>query len=1037
MNKPKSGSRKIAWGERKISLRFRFINIALFLIVSAIMAAVMLSVLQNITKQVSVDYARYFASNAAGNFGAHLSREIALVSKAVRSNEIINWFVDEDNYEKKLRAYDEMMGIMGQLYSNNLYIAMEKTRHEFTIEKYFEVDDIKAAGTLDPDYYDDAWYFECINSDLDYLFNVDIDKILHRKLVWLNYKVVHNGVSLGVFCAGLNFAQVVEELFSHYDSGKIRGLIIDENGIIQMDSSFLMDSDFLHYADETRIEQEFTDQKFIAAVTAYLGSITGYFEMGIEPSIIELSRSLNRNGFNRDGVNRNSQYRYATIAPIGSTKWSVVTLYDSSSLFSLTKLIPLFVLMGVLFIVFAFATSVMSYRFLYKPAVALARSKDEFLAKMSHEIRTPMNAITGMAELALRENMTDTAHEHIITIKQAGANLLSIINDILDFSKIESGKLEIIPVKYMLSSLVNDTVNVIRMRLIEKPLCFFTNIDGNIPNNLVGDEVRLRQIILNLLTNAVKYSEKGNIGLSIIEQKRVAGQIWLKITVTDTGKGIKQEDQEKLFSEFVQVDTKKNQGIEGTGLGLAITKRLCIAMGGDINVKSEYGKGSEFTAIISQSIDTQAPFAAVEEPDKKKVLVYESRAVYAGAVCWSLENMKVPYTMVTTHDEFTAALYREEWFYVFSSYSLYEEIEPLMGKPAEAFYGGKKPSLAVMVEWGTEAYIPGVRFVSIPVQSLSIANVLNGREDSKGYTRSAGTIRYTFPGARLLIVDDIATNLQVAEGLLAPYKAAVDTCLSGSQSIEMVKQAASEKREYDIVFMDHMMPEMDGIEATAAIRALDGERFRTMPIIALTANAVVGMREMFMENGFNDFISKPIDVSKLDEALSRWIPKEKREKVVDNKEREVLSESKTKLPTHETNSGVGGTSSVSNSQAAVTAAPLPPIPGVNTAKGIALTGGTAAAYRKVLTLFCKDIEDRLPLLQKTLEEDTLPAFVIHIHALKSASASIGAQEISSHAAGLEAIGKAGDAAFIRESLPDFVKQLTELVKNIRAATGLV
>jgi signal transduction histidine kinase/CheY-like chemotaxis protein/HPt (histidine-containing phosphotransfer) domain-containing protein len=1005
MNKQKSDSRKINWGERKVSLRFRFMNIALFLLTSAVMAVVMLNVLQNVTKQVSVDYARYFAANAAGTFGAYLSREIALVSKAVRSHEIINWFVDEDNYEKKSRAYDEMMGIMSQLYSNNLYVAMEKTRHEFTIEKYFDLDDIKTAGTLDPDYYDDVWYFECINSDLDYLFNVDIDKILHRKLVWLNYKVVNNGVPLGVFCAGLNFEQVVEELFAHYDSGKIRGLIIDENGIIQMDSSSLTDSDFLHYADEATIEQEFTDPKFLAAVKIYLDSINGYFEMGIEPSIIELSRSLKLSG-----ADRRNMYRYATIAPIGSTKWSVVTLYDSSSLFSLTKLIPLFLLMGVLFIVFAFVTSVMSYRFLYKPAVALAHSKDEFLAKMSHEIRTPMNAITGMAELALRENMPQSAHEHILTIKQASANLLSIINDILDISKIESGKLEIIPVKYMLSSIVNDTVNVIRMRLIEKPLCFFTNIDGNIPNSLIGDEVRLRQIILNLLTNAVKYSEKGNIGLSIIEHKRAGGQIWLKITVSDTGKGIKAEDQSKLFGEFVQVDTKKNQGIEGTGLGLAITKRLCIAMGGNISVKSEYGKGSEFTAIISQNIESEAPFAAVEDSQKKKVLVYENRAIYAAAVCWSLENMKVPYTVVTDHDELSSALYREEWFYVFFSYSMYEEIKPLIEKPADAFYGGKKPSLAVMVEWGTEAYIPGVRFVSIPVQSLSIANVLNGREDSKGFTRSASAIRFTFPRARLLIVDDIATNLQVAEGLLAPYKAAVDTCLSGSQSIEMVKQ-----NEYDIVFMDHMMPEMDGIEATAAIRALEGERFKNVPIIALTANAVVGMREMFLENGFNDFISKPIDVSKLDEALAHWIPKEKREKGNEQLEMNKKNEGKNKLPDKDTKSS------------------FPAIPGVDIKTGIAMTGGTASAYRKVLALFCKDIENRLPLLQKTLDANTLQAFVINIHSLKSASASIGAGELSSLAAGLEAVGKAGDVTFIRESLPDLVRQLEELKKNIYAA----
>jgi len=659
-------------------------------------------------------------------------------------------------------------------------------------------------------------------------------------------------------------------------------------------------------------------------------------------------------------------------------------------------------------------------------AEAASKSKDEFLAKMSHEIRTPMNAIIGMAELALREDMPEAAQEHILTIRQAGANLLSIINDILDFSKIESGKLEIVPVKYMLSSLVNDTVNIIRMRLMEKPMRFFTNIDGNIPNNLIGDEVRLRQIILNLLSNAVKYSERGHIGLTITVDKQEGKQVWLRIAVTDTGKGIKLEDKEKLFSEFVQVDIKKNQGIEGTGLGLAITKRLCVAMGGDISMESEYGKGSVFTAIIPQSIGSDALFAAVEEPEKKKVLVYEGRAVYAKAVCWSLENMNVPYTMVTNQDDFAAALYQEEWFYVFSGYGLYEKIKPLMERPHAVFYMEKKPSLALMVEWGTEAYIPGVRFVSIPVQSLSIANVLNGRADSKDYIKSSGVIRFSFPRARILVVDDISTNLKVAEGLLSPYNAKVDTCLSGADAIELVK-----RNKYDLVFMDHMMPEMDGIETTAVIRAWEKEQQerepagRQVPIIALTANAVVGMREMFIEKGFDDFLSKPIDVSKLDETLDKWIPEEKREKGTEDQrpgagERDPASRGTT-----------GNQYRNSNNDLLIPL--LPVIPGVDTAKGIAMTGGTLAAYMQVLSLFRKDAEDRLPLLQKTLAPDTLTAFITHVHALKSAAASLGAKDVSAKAAALEAAGNAADMAFIHEHLPAFAQQLTELMVGIDAA----
>jgi signal transduction histidine kinase/CheY-like chemotaxis protein len=652
-------------------------------------------------------------------------------------------------------------------------------------------------------------------------------------------------------------------------------------------------------------------------------------------------------------------------------------------------------------------------------AEAASKSKDEFLAKMSHEIRTPMNAITGMAELALREDRHELIREHILTIKQASANLLSIINDILDFSKIESGKLEIVPVSYRLSSLVNDTINIIRMRLMEKPIRFFTNIDGNIPNNLYGDETRLRQIFLNLLTNAVKYSEKGVIGLTIKMEKQNSKQVWIKIAVSDTGKGIKQEDQEKLFDEFVKVDLKNNQGIEGTGLGLAITKRLCAAMGGEISFQSEYGKGSVFTAVVPQIVESDIPFAAVEEPAKKKILVYEGRSVYAGAVCWTLKNLDVPYTLVENQEEFAAALFREEWFYVFSSYGLYDKIKPVIEQSDSAFYKGIKPPMALMVEWGTEAYVPGVRFVSIPIQSLSIANILNGKVDSKD-EKNTSLFRFSFPGARLLVVDDIATNLKVVEGLLTPYKTIVDTCTNGLQAIEFIKNASFRNRDYDIVFMDHMMPGMDGIEATAAIRELENEQNETIkenssksdtqssdrylrrqtPIIALTANAVVGMREMFIEKGFNDFISKPIDVSKLDEILNRWIPegkrKEEKEKKEDGKEHVIWIK----------------------------------IHGVDTAKGISLTGGTPDAYLQVLALFLKDVRDRLPLFQEMPNADNMSMFITNVHALKSASASLGAAEVSTIAAELEAAGKAADMVFINKQLPVFEQLLAELAYNI-------
>ena len=651
------------------------------------------------------------------------------------------------------------------------------------------------------------------------------------------------------------------------------------------------------------------------------------------------------------------------------------------------------------------------------------RAKSEFLSSMSHEIRTPMNAITGMAELLLRGNLSDEARGYAQEIKQAGANLISIINGILDLSKIEAGKFEIIPVRYMLASLINDTVNIIRIKLMEKPVRFFTNIECKIPHTLFGDEVRLRQVLINLLSNAAKYTDRGHVSLSITVDSRDEadghegapegghGRIWLRIAVSDTGRGIKPEDQAKLFGDFVQVDKARNRGIEGTGLGLAIARKLCLAMGGEISVESEYGKGSTFTALIPQGIDTNDPFAVVQDAGNKRTLVYDGRLVYAKSVRWSLENMGVPHFMTATLKDFSDALFREEWAFVFSGYGLHGEVMPLLERPDEDFPGGKKPALALLTEFSDDTRIPNVRYISLPVQSLSIANFLNGKPDRKDFVmtvESDGVIRYSYPTARLLLVDDLSTNLKVAEGLLAPYHAKVDTCLNGRKAIQMVMYC-----EYDIVFMDHMMPEMDGIEATEAIRAWEAENRpgKRVPIIALTANAVIGMREMFLEKGFDDFLAKPVDISKLDEMLGRWIP-----------------------PTKKKEQPTGGVEVSGEGDR------LPEIPGMDANRGLKMTGGTIPGYRKALSTFCKDAESRLPLLQTAPEEAGLSAFITQVHALKSALATLGALELSAQAAALESAGKSGghadgiadSMAFIQANLPAFAEGLESLISAIKA-----
>jgi signal transduction histidine kinase/DNA-binding response OmpR family regulator/HPt (histidine-containing phosphotransfer) domain-containing protein len=647
------------------------------------------------------------------------------------------------------------------------------------------------------------------------------------------------------------------------------------------------------------------------------------------------------------------------------------------------------------------------------------KAKSQFLSTMSHEIRTPLNAIIGMGELALRADSMPKMVEHVRGIKQAGVTLLSLINDILDFSKIEAGRLEILPVSYNLASLVNDVVNIIKMRIGEKPIRLFVNVDPSLPSGLTGDEIRIRQIMLNLLGNGVKYTVKGFVGLTITGDWESPGKIKLRIAVSDSGIGIKTEDMGKLFGEFNQMDTSRNKGIEGTGLGLAITKRLCVSMGGDLAVKSVYGEGSVFTALIPQGVEARGPFAAVETPEQKPVLIYEQRLVYARSIAWALGKLSVPWKHAATGEEFTAALAESPWYYIFTGSRFHDFVTSRLAGMDEE----KRPRLAVMLERSAEPRVPGVRSLSMPALSTSLADALNGVESAVVTFDSAegsGGIKFTAPQARLLVVDDIAVNLQVASGLLAPYQTTIDTCLSGAEAVELIKT-----RSYDIVFMDHLMPEMDGIETTTAIRKWEKSRrvpdARTtndaegVPIIALTADAVSGMKEMFLSRGFNDYLSKPIDIQKLDDIMSRWLPVEKKVKTG------------------------GGEVSLPSAAAAASPAPAvdadtpPVIPGVNTAKGISMTGGTLAFYRKVLIMFHKDAGKRLPILQNPPEPDALLDFVTQVHALKSALGSIGAAETSARAAALEAAGKASDMAAIREGLPAFTQDLLSLMDGIQKA----
>ena len=629
-----------------------------------------------------------------------------------------------------------------------------------------------------------------------------------------------------------------------------------------------------------------------------------------------------------------------------------------------------------------------------------SQAKSIFLAKMSHEIRTPMNAILGMAELALRENVSPAMEEHIRTIRQAGNNLLSIINDILDLSKIEIGKLEIIPIKYSFSSLINDVINIIRTRVLESRLRFVANIDCNIPNALFGDAIRIRQILMNLLSNAIKYTERGYVSFSVQAEVIDEDTVLLIAEITDSGKGIRPEEINKLFSEFSRLDKDKNRDVEGTGLGLAICHNLASAMGGKIDVKSEYGKGSTFTVNLFQKVRNNNKMAVVEKPLEKNVLIYERREIYCKSIGLTMENLGVKFKFVSTSSDFFEGIASNNYSHVLLAPIIYDELKKNASNINENI------RFAVIAELGEAITDRNISTLTMPVYCLPIANFLNSSSDT--YSTSVGKIsrvKIIAPEARVLIVDDINTNLKVAEGLLKPYKMQVKLCKSGIEAIKEVKTSY-----YDLILMDHMMPDMDGVETVGYIRALGGgESYgKNVPIVALTADAVFGTKEMLLNNGFNDYLSKPIDMFKLNTIIEKWIPAEKQQEPAEEDIKDDMSDTNDIRPKIE-------------------------IDGINTEKGIAMTGGNTEAYLRMLSTFHKDGAEKIREILMCLESNNIPLYAIHVHALKSASAIIGARKLSEAAAELEEAGKKGDSIFIYSHNAAFITELETLLLNINEA----
>ena len=498
---------------------------------------------------------------------------------------------------------------------------------------------------------------------------------------------------------------------------------------------------------------------------------------------------------------------------------------------------------------------------------AASQAKSAFLANMSHEIRTPINAVLGMNEMILRESQDKTILGYAANIKSAGSNLLSIVNDVLDFSKIEAGKMELLPDNYEVSSIIIDIVNMTRERALNKGLKYNINISPDLPKTLFGDSIRIKQCILNLLTNAIKYTKEGSINFSIDFKKITEYNIFLTVHITDTGSGIKKEDMEKLFAPFERIEEGKNRTIEGTGLGLSIVRRLLDMMGSRLEVKSTYGEGSDFSFTIEQSV-----------------------------IDWTAAG----------------------------------DIN--------------------------KAYEESIRQMAHYTEKLHA------------------------PRARLLFVDDTAINLDVIKGLLKNTGMTIDTVLSGSDALEAVKQ-----NEYDILFIDHRMPEMDGIQTLHAMKEMKDNKCTGKPCIALTANAISGVRKMYLDEGFDDYLSKPVNAMKLEEMIVHYLPKDYLEEAPEDMGTAIGTGSGFTTNTEYYSSFLNKLSNISE---------------INADEGLK-NCTSPDILLSTLKQYYDSIDQKALELQQFFEAEDWHNYEIKAHALKTTSKIIGATSLSKLAEHLE------------------------------------
>ncbi|MCM1049102.1 MAG: ATP-binding protein [Clostridiales bacterium] len=625
------------------------------------------------------------------------------------------------------------------------------------------------------------------------------------------------------------------------------------------------------------------------------------------------------------------------------------------------------------------------------------QSKNDFLANISHEIRTPVNTICGMSDIALREQDTEKVREELFDIRDAGHNLMSLVSDILDFSQLQQGKMNLEEEAYNITSTINDIINMAMARRGDKQIELIVDCAADIPSVLYGDEKKIRRVIMNLVDNAIKFTSEGGVIITVTVRKENYG-VNLCVSVKDTGIGIEAASLEKLFESFTQVDTRRNRQSGGVGLGLAISKELIHHMDGTITVKSRLGRGSNFSFVVPQKVLDDKPIVQVEHRENMNIATYfdmeqfdmmSIRDEYTTLIINMVKRLQVRCHACRNLAELKRRESLESFTHIFISLEEYQEDEPYFDELSE------HSKVIIVTDRPREKYITNPNIIKLykPFYILPVVSVLNGRKGAEGGKQWVRQGRFTAPEAHVLIVDDNMINIRVAEGLLKEYGIKVTYATSGMEALDMI-----EDMTYDLVFMDHMMPVMDGIEALHRIREKVGHYYQRVPIVVLTANAAPGNREMFLEAGFNDFVEKPIETSVLERVLKRNLPEKKL----------VYQTNEESTEKHSEEFAVGD---------------------LNVEKGLLYCGGKEL-YLNVLNVCCEGAAEEIEQLNKLFADGNWKDYTIRVHAIKSGMKNIGADVLSAKAKDLEHAGKSDDIEFIKANHDGLLVEYRRVIKEV-------